>query len=441
MLTIVYTIDNEYICSSLVPIMAHLGPLDNSGKLSNKTYCNLTTCTRGCILTLVIEIGRGGEAMMLTGRSARQWIEGQHPVTAQFSNSRIAVADIHVDAERFQFKLGTGSGGATSLLSNVDQWNPALAQGVMVWIDSIDKCVYVVNGHHRVGLARRLGIEYLTNPYYISAASASAARAIGALANIAEGHGTAIDAAKFFRDSGFTADEVFAKLPRQQRIVADGLSLSQLADGLFSRVVRGDLPMERGIIIGAKLADHTLQFALCALIERQGKTGHITNDVIAELADMVAGAPRVTSTQASLFGDIQIEQSFAVEKAGLLAYIKNRLSQDRRIFAVAAQHARDLERGGNIIDRDNSRNISDRSGQLLGLFDIIKNQVGPCATILDTAAMRMGTGENSNTVRGEAYEAIVTALQAIVTGNQGESVGSGSIVSEAAPATQMPMFG
>jgi ParB-like chromosome segregation protein Spo0J len=65
----------------------------------------------------------------------------------------------------------------------------------------------VVNGHHRVELARRVGAPEM-NVFHISANSIPEARAIGAEQNIAEGTATPLDVAKYFRDAGITPEKI-----------------------------------------------------------------------------------------------------------------------------------------------------------------------------------------------------------------------------------------
>lgn len=78
---------------------------------------------------------------------------------------------------------------------------------IQVWQDPKDKNVYVVNGHNRLELEKKLGIPKRP-ARFLKAKSAKEARSIGALTNIAEGRGNARDAAKFFRDSGISVRDL-----------------------------------------------------------------------------------------------------------------------------------------------------------------------------------------------------------------------------------------
>lgn len=107
----------------------------------------------------------------------------------------VAPGQIEVDPKRFQYKIVSNAAGEVGSLRDVRKWDDNLAGVISVWQDPGDGKTYVVNGHNRLGLAKRQGVEGVT-VRYLKAANAKEARAIGALQNIAEGQGTEVDAAK-----------------------------------------------------------------------------------------------------------------------------------------------------------------------------------------------------------------------------------------------------
>ena len=175
---------------------------------------------------------------------------------------------------------------------------------MQVWNDPKDGNSYVVNGHNRADLAKKLGVEKVT-VRFIKANTPKEARAVGALTNIAEGRGNAHMLAKFFRDSGLKKEDLDKKgIPMREKIATDGIAMSQLSDNLFNRVVQGTLPEQRAVAIGGKLTDHKQQQELLDLVEKEEKKKgkRITNDTINELTDMVVDAPKVESSQGGLLG-------------------------------------------------------------------------------------------------------------------------------------------
>ena len=171
---------------------------------------------------------------------------------------------IEVDPKRFQYKLSGANtkSGTVGSLKGVKKWDANLAGIIQVWADPSDKKVYVVNGHNRLELEKKLGVPQRP-ARFLDAKTAKEARAIGALTNIAEGRGNARDAAKFFRDSGISREDLEKRgIPLREKIATDGLALSRLSDGLFDQVVQGQLPESRAVIVGEKLKDQTQQEAL-----------------------------------------------------------------------------------------------------------------------------------------------------------------------------------
>jgi hypothetical protein len=159
---------------------------------------------------------------------------------------------LKVDPKRFQYKIMHGASGSTGSLSGCKKWNTALAGIIMVWVDPTDQNTYVINGHNRYALAKKLGVQQITVKF-LECDTAKEARQIGAMSNIAEGRGTSIDAAKLFRDTGWVQSDLeLAGISLKEKIAVDGLALSQLDPLLFDKVVHGDLATDWGVEIGKK---------------------------------------------------------------------------------------------------------------------------------------------------------------------------------------------
>lgn len=337
--------------------------------------------------------------------------------------SGIAEADpnkIKVDPKRFQYKIigeQTKSGEVGSL-SGVKKWDANLGGILQVWRDPRNGDVNVVNGHNRLALAKKLNAPSVTVKL-IDAKTPQEARAIGALTNIAEGRGNAQDAAKFFRDSGVTKQELEKKgVPMREKIAEDGLALSNLSDSLFNRVVQGQIPEQRAVVIGTKIKDHRQQQDLLELVEKEEKRGKkITNDTIEELSDMVTNAPSKTESQGGLFdllGFSPESRSLAVEKAQIQSAIKRQLSGDKRLFSTVGKSkaAQNLEKAGNKINVEESNEIADTAGKALSAFDQEKMLTGKVSDYLNQAAERLaGNQKGRDKIIKETYEQVLDELQ------------------------------
>ena len=74
----------------------------------------------------------------------------------------VKVENLHLDPNRFQYKLVHGASGSSGSLNGVRKWDSNLAGIVQTWRDPKDGKVYVVNGHNRVNLAKQLGVKNMT---------------------------------------------------------------------------------------------------------------------------------------------------------------------------------------------------------------------------------------------------------------------------------------
>jgi phage gp29-like protein len=325
----------------------------------------------------------------------------------------IDAKDIKADPKRFQYKLigehtKTGEVGS---LSGVSTYDPNLAGVVQVWRDPGDKQLYVINGHNRLALANRAGAEKVT-ARIIDAPDAAHARAIGALTNIAEGRGTGLDAAKFFKDTGLTADDLKKKsIPMREQIAQKGLAIAKLEPGLFTKVVNGDLSEARAAIIGEAGLKPEQQRDLYELSEKKGKK--ITDQVLSELVAGVKASSSHQVEQFDLFGGSLQTKTNAIERASLAAGIRSQLGKDKRIFGLVAksQAAKELARGNNVIDQAASKDIAQQSAQTMAVFDDLKHASGPIAKALNAAAVRVAAGEKQGAVQRELYSQIAEIIK------------------------------
>ena len=362
---------------------------------------------------------------------------GLPPAAGEVGEMR--VSDLRVAPNKFQYKLSTDAQGTGTLLKNTRVWNPDLAGIVSVWRDPADRVTYVVNGHHRLDLAKRTGQRQVT-VRHIQAPDATTARAIGAMQNIAEGRGTAIDAAKFFRDTATTPEHLEAKgVSLGEATARDGLALSRLDSPIFQRVVSGDLRVGRAIAVGQSTGDSAEQKAILRLVERKERAGHkVSDDTLAELIRLVKGSEQRSETTADLFGQQEITRSLALEKAEISAYIKQQLSKDKKLFGFVAKEnrAQELSRAGNRINVEESGRISTEAAQAEEVYNKLSERGGPISSILDESARRLGNGENAATVKSDAYQRVRAEVSQTLSGTARRSAGRFEGTSEPQPTPE-----
>lgn len=358
---------------------------------------------------------RGGEGEPVEDAPARGLPAS--PVVGKVYNA--APADLVVDPKRFQFKLNTGNAaGVTDELKAVGTWNPDFAGTLAVWKDPADGRTYVVNGHHRHDLATRLGATDLA-VRYLDAKDAKTARAKGALINIAEGRGTAVDAAKFMRDMGVTKDD-FAKygVPLKDGGLADqATALTRLNDKAFDRLTRGELDMGKALGVARHVTDPARQEKLFGLlVKREDEGKDISNRTVEEMARAMAAAPTVTRTENTLWGVEETDEDVFVQRAELAGHVRAELAKEFGDFAaLSSQRRAGVTAGaGNVLNIDENQKRAAAAEQAKNLYDQLVNRKGLIADALNDAAVKLAnakTKKERERVRAEATDAVRNAIR------------------------------
>ena len=322
---------------------------------------------------------------------------------------------IIADPARFQFKRDTGgAAGVGDELKAVKKYDPEMGGVLSVWRDPADGKTYVVNGHHRLELAKRANAPEVT-VRYLEAATASQARTKGALINMAEGRGTALDAAKVMREGQISPEDLEAKgVSLKGAVARDGAALSRLSPPLFDQVISGDLPVARGAIIGAELPSHADQAAL--MEATKGK--HLTNEELKETIDFLKGAGKKDAAEPenmSLFGDVEPEQQRAIfEMAKLSNYVRKRIGTEKKLFGIVADAAKAeaLESAGNKLATSENAERAQSAERALAVYDKLKASAGAINDALRNGAESLGKkGAPAKEVSEHTYQRVRAAIE------------------------------
>lgn len=353
--------------------------------------------------------------------------------------AEVPTDSLKVDPERFQYKQGAAAGGATGSIPAEVPYNPDLAGTLAVWKDPADGQTYVVNGHNRFAKAQRQGVPTQA-VRYIDAPDAAGARHTGALINIAEGQGTALDAAKIFREKGTSPEALSASgVSLKGKMASDGLALSTLDDFLYRQVQSGAIPTEQGVAIGKTGLDAAGQRSLYSIVDKAQRGGRaVSPGDIAQLAHDVRNAPTATTNTDNLFGDEgAVTQNLALEKAQLANHVRERLASDKKLFGGLTKEgkAQELARGGNEINTAENARLAGEAARNVEAFDTARrmNHQG-IDQALNEAAIAESIGASKSSVRDQLYQSIQRSLSETDSARTDTlSPGSGS-----APAGDVP---
>lgn len=299
---------------------------------------------------------------------------------------KIPARDVTIDAKRFQFKEGGDEYGVTERLQGVTEWDPVKAGTVIFWEDAQGK-VFIADGHQRAGLARRIMDQKPDQDISLIGyklretddISAEKARVIAAVANIAQGTGTVIDAAKVLRVEPGRISE----LPPQSVLVRQAKDLVNLSDDAFGAIVNQVIPANYGAIVGRLIDDPELQQAAIKVLSKSDPSNAFQAEAIVR---QVKETDMVTETQVSLFGDEDVATSLYTERAKVLDRTYKILKADKASFENLSRNAERIEAEGNKLAKDQNQRRADQDGQAITLLQALANRKGTLSDDLSAAA-------------------------------------------------------
>lgn len=295
--------------------------------------------------------------------------------------------ELQVDAELFQFKSGGDEFGVTDRLQGITTWDPIKAGQVTVF-EFADGRRFIADGHQRMGLARRIKAADPSQDVrlyghllrQVDGYTTADARVIAAVKNIAEGTGTALDAAKILKD----APERIGELPPRSRLVQQAQGLVLLSNKAFGAIINNVIPANYGAIIGRLIPeDEGMQDAAIAVLAKTQPANEFQAESIVRQV-MDAGAE--TRTQESLFGEEVITESYFAERAKVLDQAVKQLRKDKASFANLVKNQKRLEAEGNKLAQSANKRRADNDSQAIGLLQALANIKGPLSDGLTAAA-------------------------------------------------------
>lgn len=305
--------------------------------------------------------------------------------------------DLTVDPERFQYKA-SGEKGVTGALKGVDKWEPGLANPITVWQGNDGK-LYVVNGHQRTDLALRAqaaGQEDVQMPARLyreaDGTTPEDMRALGAYQNIAEGSGTAIDAAKVFRQARNPAGMKMPDLPPNSQLVKDGKGLAALSDQAFGMVTNEIVPSRFAARVGELIKDPDQQLAALGVLAKV-KPANI--DQARLIVQDVANSPMAAAGdagQGSMFGGDD-RQSLYGQRAEVLDNAIRILRGNKSVFGAAVKGEGSLSAAGNQMDTAANQAARIEHERLIAYLQANGTTRGPLSDLLNQFAKQRADGK------------------------------------------------
>lgn len=330
-----------------------------------------------------------------------------------------------VDAQLFQFKAGGDEFGVTERLRDVSAFEPAQAGTVLVW-ERADGQVFIVDGHQRMGIARRAlagGQDPATvflSGYRLretDGVTPQHARVLAAFKNIGEGSGSAVDVAKIYREAHRDLIAAMPQLSGNNALARDGRNLSKLGDEAFGMVINDVVRPEYGAIVGEILQDAGEQVAAIDVLRRAAPANLGEARAIVEQVRAAGFTRAAEKSQGGLFSDEEFAESLFKERAQILQGSKAEIRRDLATFRTLSKQKGRIQSAGNKLAEKQNLAKVEEDEQVLTEIDRLANVTGPVADALNAAARRLNAGELG---RQEAVAAFVGDLRAAAVSAGGD---------------------
>lgn len=306
---------------------------------------------------------------------------------------------VAVDAKRFQFKAGGDTEGVTDRLKGVEEWDPMRA-GISVIYEQADGARFIVDGHQRLALAKRIGDDATLNAIVLREAdgvTVADARQRAALKNIAEGTGTSLDAAKVFREMGPEALSEMPGLPPQSALVRTARSLAELEQDAFEYVANALKPEQYAMasIVGELIQAGPEQLAaIRALVESNPGTLLQARFIV----EQIRAAGFETTETMDLFGGQTISETLFKERARILDNAIKRLKKDKATFRTLVERESEISGAGNVLERQSNLERLGEDEETIQTLSRLANTKGPISDALNEAARKLKNGERVDSV-------------------------------------------
>lgn len=337
--------------------------------------------------------------------------------------------ELEIDAKTFQFKSGADGAGVTDALQGVTRFDRRLAGVSLVWENS-KGVKFVADGHQRAALGKRAleagqpPEEVKLNAFVVREAdgvSAEDAMRMAAVKNMAEGSGSALDAAKILRGVGPMGESLLPPLPPQSALVRQARGLAGLGEDEFLQVVNGVIDERFGALVGAATTDSKLQSAMIQVLKR---TQPANETQARSIVDQVRTAGVETKITEDLFGSNTITESLYLERAQVLDAALRESRKDKAVFGrLLSEEGRITEAGSNKLDRIANMERLQEASNATQKISRLANTKGPISEALTEAARQVKEGKKPADV---AQSFLETARREVIAGDSSRGEAGGA---------------
>ena len=329
---------------------------------------------------------------------------------------RVDPQKVEVDAKLFQFRSVVDEFGVGERLQNITKWDDAQS-GIVVVYEFKDGRQFIVDGHQRLGLAKRIMANDPTQKITLYARKwreadgmtpqdAMIKASLLNIANTVEGSPQMIiDAAKILR---IAPDELRGVLPPRAPFVRAANNIAVLSDDAFMMVINDVVPVNQAAIIGRLVDDPEKHAAIMKILSETSPSNLTQAEAIIRQARELDFR---VETQDTLFGEEFLLESLFTERAKVLDKAIATLRKDRAVFNTLIKNEERIEASGNQLSTSTNQQRATTDGQALQIIQATANRKGALSDALTAAAEVYRDGGNLAAASREFADAVRRAIE------------------------------
>lgn len=350
-----------------------------------------------------------------------------------FSVQSFDPSTLQTDAAAMQYKSGGDESGVTDRLQGVQQWDPAKAGLSLIWERENGDRV-IADGHQRLGLAQRLQAEGQDTPFFgvnyreADGYTAPMMRVMAAAKNIAEGSGSALDAARVLRD----APELAGTLPPRSGLVRQANDIAKLGDDAFGMAWNGVASERDAALVGKHVSDPAMQSAILSHLSKDSPDTAEEAELFVRQAKSAGAAKQV---QSDMFGDYLKADLVLPERVKILKSALTSLRKDKALFATLTAREGRIADAGNVLDTAANAAHHDNAAQAFTVLKALAERKGPISDALQSAAERSAQ-TRTGAARGAAVHDFLATVRSAARRGDLDGDGAGGAIGDLGPETE-----
>ena len=307
--------------------------------------------------------------------------------------------EIEFDPVNFQYKTDVDASGVSQKLQGITEWDAPSAGTIAVYEFKNGKKA-VVDGHQRLGLAKRLSaqgkkIELLGYTFReADGISPQEAMVKGLMMNLRNGTGTSIDAAKILR-AGFNSDyKKFANsLAPRSNLVKNTDGLIKLSDEAWGMVTNNKVLENLASRVGKFIDDKSLHANILKVLSKKKFNSLGEMELVLRQANNL---PKTVTKQDNLFGTEFFAETLLVERSQLLTWAAKNLKRKSQAFRTIVENDKTLQKAGNKLNKLGNEEEKLLYEEILSRLEAVSLQHGELSNQLTRAAQLFKEGKRTD---------------------------------------------